>query len=127
MSQFLTNQIDMRNTPTLQVVHTMTFTEEFASTFAADLVQHIHLFADCLILFVIPIACIPYIGNQGIGQRCYTGTGAILVDREIQIFIGNISSVQFASSFGIDAMYFGQTEIGVVGRLCITWTVGTFD
>lgn len=126
-TQFLASEVDVCNTPALQIVRTETFAKELTGTFATNFIEHIHLFADCFSRSVIKPAGIPYIGDQGIGEWSYAGTGTVLINGFIQILIGNGSAVQFASCFRINQVHFGQTDERIIGRFGILWSVGTFD
>ena len=116
-TQLLTTEIDVGDAPTLQVVHTETFTEEFASTLTTNLIEHVHLVANGLVGLVIPPSCIPYILDEGIGEVSNTGTVAKQIDGDVEIGIGNLTIAQLASCLGIVEIYLGKAEKRQVWRL----------
>ena len=117
-AQLLTTEIDVGDAPTLQVVHTETFTEEFASTLTTNLIEHVHLVANGLVGLVIPPSCIPYVLDERIGEVGNTGTVTKLVDGDVEVGIRNLTIAQLASCLGIVEIYLGKAEKRQVWRLC---------
>ena len=109
-AQLLTTEIDVGDAPTLQVVHAESFSEEFASTLTANLIEHVHLVANGLVGLVIPPSCIPYILDERIGEVGNTGTVAKQIDGDVKVGIRNLTIAQLASSLGIVEIYLGKAE-----------------
>ena len=109
-TQLLSAEVDLCDTPTLQVIHAEAFSEEFAGTFTANLIEHGHLVADGLVGLVIPPSCIPYILDEGIGEVSYTGTVAEQIDGDVKVGIRDLTVAQFASCLGIVQIYLGKAK-----------------